>query len=61
MTRKDYQIIADTFGRMLRTMPEADRASVLAVATELTVRFKQDNPGFKPARFLDVIEQRMEE
>ena len=63
MTRKDYQLIADTIRRSVQEVRDIygeseikDIESHMAVAISITIRnlqqgLKQDNPNFKPDTF----------
>jgi hypothetical protein len=49
MTRKDYQLIADVI-KASRSVPSA--IHLRALALDLSIELKKENPNFKPALFL---------
>ena len=49
MTRKDYQLLADVI-KASRSVPAATHLRALAL--DLSIELKKDNPNFKPALFL---------
>ena len=49
MTRKDYQLLADVI-KAQRSVPSATHLRALAL--DLSIELKKDNPNFKPALFL---------
>ena len=49
MTRKDYKLLADVI-KASRSVPAA--IHLRALALDLSIELKKDNPNFKPALFL---------
>lgn len=56
MTRKDYTAIADVFIDMLAD-PKNDKDTLWRVIRSLLPVFKQDNPRFNSAKFIDYIKE----
>ena len=55
MTRKDYQLIADVIkqtGAHRPSNPQGWTPTLRALAANLAVQLKKENPNFKPALFL---------
>ena len=54
MTRKDYQLIADVI-KASRSVPSA--IHLRALALDLSIELKKDNPNFSRERFISRVEE----